>query len=121
MMNIMLAQNTVQASLKDLLRSAAHFYSFNIAKEHEKESKKHLDFGTLAHAMFLEPQVFENEFSVLPSNAPKPPTDVMRNAKIHLPTLLHALSGGMHGKHRTVTKLRLLKNSLQALCVLSGI
>lgn len=69
------------SQLKDLLRSAAHFYSFNIAKEHEKESKKHLDFGTLAHAMFLEPQVFENEFSVLPSNAPKPPTDVMRNAK----------------------------------------
>lgn len=69
------------SQLKDLLRSAAHFYSFNIAKEHEKESKKHLDFGTLAHAMFLEPHVFENEFSVLPNNAPKPPTDVMRNAK----------------------------------------
>lgn len=69
------------SQLKDLLRSAAHFYSFNIAKEHEKESKKHLDFGTLAHALFLEPHVFESEFSVLPADAPKPPTDVMRNAK----------------------------------------
>ncbi|OEY96074.1 hypothetical protein BJD20_13305 [Acinetobacter proteolyticus] len=69
------------SQLKDLLRSAAHFYSFNIAKEHEKESKKHLDFGTLAHALFLEPEVFTDEFSVLPADAPKPPTDVMRNAK----------------------------------------
>lgn len=69
------------SQLKDLLRSAAHFYSINIAKEHERETKKHLDFGTLAHALFLEPQVFESEFCVLPADAPKPPTDVMRNAK----------------------------------------
>lgn len=69
------------SQLKDLLRSAAHFYSFNIAKEHEKESKKHLDFGTLAHALFLEPEVFADEFSVLPADAPKPPTETMRNAK----------------------------------------
>lgn len=69
------------SQLKDLLRSAAHFYSYNIAKEHEKESKKHLDFGTLAHTLFLEPEKFEAEFVVLPADAPKPPTDVMRNAK----------------------------------------
>ena len=69
------------SQLKDILRSAAHFYSFNIAKEHEKETKKHLDFGTLAHTLFLEPEKFEAEFVVLPSDAPKPPTDVMRNAK----------------------------------------
>ena len=52
-----------------------------LIKHNEKESKKHLDFGTLAHALFLEPQVFESEFIVLPADAPKPPTDVMRNAK----------------------------------------
>lgn len=69
------------SQLKDMLRSAAHFYSFNIAKEHEKEKKKHLDFGTLAHTLFLEPEKFDAEFAVLPSDAPKPPTDVMRNAK----------------------------------------
>ncbi|WP_334069839.1 PD-(D/E)XK nuclease-like domain-containing protein [Acinetobacter colistiniresistens] len=69
------------SQLKDLLRSAAHFYSFNIAKEHEKESKKHLDFGTLAHALFLEPELFAGEFAVLPDDAPKPPTEIMRNAK----------------------------------------
>lgn len=69
------------SQLKDMLRSGAHFYSHNIAKEHERETKKHLDFGTLAHTLFLEPEQFENEFVVLPADAPRPPTDVMRNAK----------------------------------------
>ena len=69
------------SQLKDILRSGAHFYSHNIIKEHERESKKHLDFGTLAHTLFLEPEQFHNEFAVIPADAPKPPTDVMRNAK----------------------------------------
>lgn len=69
------------SQLKDILRSAAHFHSHNIVKEHEKETKKHLDFGTLAHTLFLEPDQFHSEFVVLPNDAPKPPTDVMRNAK----------------------------------------
>ncbi|EXS25297.1 hypothetical protein J658_0043 [Acinetobacter baumannii 573719] len=54
------------SQLKDILRSAAHFYSNNILKENERESKKHLDFGTLAHTLFLEPEQFENEFVVGP-------------------------------------------------------
>jgi hypothetical protein len=69
------------SQLKDILRSGAHFYSNNIIKENERESKKHLDFGTLAHTLFLEPEQFHNEFAVIPADAPKPPTDVMRNAK----------------------------------------
>lgn len=54
------------SQLKDILRSRAHFYSNNILKENERESKKHLDFGTLAHTLFLEPEQFENEFVVGP-------------------------------------------------------
>lgn len=69
------------SQLKDILRSGAHFYSHNIIKEHDRETKKHLDFGTLAHTLFLEPEQFFNEFAVIPEDAPKPPTDVMRNAK----------------------------------------
>lgn len=69
------------SQLKDMLRSGAHFYSHNIIKEHERETKKHLDFGTLAHTLFLEPEQFEGDFVVLPDDAPKPPTEVMRNAK----------------------------------------
>ncbi len=69
------------SQLKDMLRSSAHFYSKNIIKEVERETKKHLDFGTLAHTLFLEPEQFHNEFVVIPADAPKPPTDVMRNAK----------------------------------------
>lgn len=69
------------SQLKDMLRSGAHFHSKNIIKEVERETKKHLDFGTLAHTLFLEPEQFHNEFVVLPNDAPKPPTDVMRNAK----------------------------------------
>ena len=54
------------SQMKDVLRSCAHFYSNNIIKENERESKKHLDFGTLAHTLFLEPEQFENEFIVGP-------------------------------------------------------
>lgn len=69
------------SQLKDILRSSAHFYSNNILKENERESKKHLDFGTLAHTLFLEPKQFENEFVVLPEDAPRRPTETMLNAK----------------------------------------
>ncbi|AOA57554.1 PD-(D/E)XK nuclease-like domain-containing protein [Acinetobacter larvae] len=69
------------SQLKDILRSGAHFYSHNIIKEHEKESKKHLDFGTLAHTLFLEPEQFDNEFVVVPVDAPRRPTETMLNAK----------------------------------------
>ena len=54
------------SQLKDILRSRAHFHSNNILKENERESKKHFDFGTLAHTLFLEPEQFENEFVVGP-------------------------------------------------------
>ena len=69
------------SQLKDMLRSAAHFHSHNIVKEHEREIKKHLDFGTLAHTLFLEPDQFEAEFAVLPEDAPKRPTETMLKAK----------------------------------------
>jgi hypothetical protein len=69
------------SQLKDMLRSGAHFYSNNIIKENERETKKHLDFGTLAHTLFLEPEQFFNEFAIIPEDAPKPPTETMRNAK----------------------------------------
>lgn len=54
------------SQLKDILRSSAHFYSNNILKENERETKKHLDFGTLAHTLFLEPEQFEHEFVIGP-------------------------------------------------------
>lgn len=54
------------SQLKDMIRSAAHFYSHNIAKEHEKERKACMDFGTLAHTLFLEPEQFSNEFVIAP-------------------------------------------------------
>lgn len=69
------------SQLKDILRSSAHFHSNNILKENERETKKHLDFGTLAHTLFLEPEQFENEFIVLPEDAPRKPTETMLNAK----------------------------------------
>lgn len=54
------------SQLKDILRSSAHFHSNNILKENERETKKHLDFGTLAHTLFLEPEQFEHEFVIGP-------------------------------------------------------
>ncbi len=54
------------SQLKDMLRSGAHFYANNIAKEVEKETKASMDFGTLAHTLFLEPDQFANEFVIAP-------------------------------------------------------
>lgn len=76
------------SQLKDMLRSAAHFHSHNIVKEHEREVKKHLDFGTLAHTLFLEPELFETEFAILPEDAPRRPTEVMLKAKNPSPETL---------------------------------
>ena len=49
-----------------MLRSSAHFYSNNILKEVERETKTAMSFGTLAHTLFLEPEQFEHEFIIAP-------------------------------------------------------
>ena len=54
------------SQLKDILRSGAHFYSNNILKEVDRETKTAMNFGTLAHTLFLEPDQFENEFVIAP-------------------------------------------------------
>lgn len=54
------------SQLKDMLRSGAHFYSNHILKEVERESKASMDFGTLAHTLFLEPEQFDDEFVIAP-------------------------------------------------------
>lgn len=54
------------SQLKDMLRSSAHFYSNNILKEVERETKAAMSFGTLAHTLFLEPEQFEHEFVIAP-------------------------------------------------------
>ncbi|WP_180023387.1 PD-(D/E)XK nuclease-like domain-containing protein [Acinetobacter sp. YH1901134] len=54
------------SQLKDILRSGAHFYSNNILKEVDRETKSAMNFGTLAHTLFLEPDKFENEFVIAP-------------------------------------------------------
>lgn len=52
--------------LKDMNRSAAHFYVNSISKEAKKEASTAMNFGTLVHTMFLEPEQFENEFVIAP-------------------------------------------------------
>lgn len=54
------------SQLKDMLRSGAHFYSNHILKEVERESSAAMNFGTLVHTLFLEPDQFENEFVIAP-------------------------------------------------------
>ena len=54
------------SQLKDLIRSSAHFYVNSITKEAKKESSAIMNFGTLVHTMFLEPEQFENEFVIAP-------------------------------------------------------
>lgn len=76
------------SQLKDMLRSGAHFYSNHVLKEVERESKTAMDFGTLAHTLFLEPDQFEAEFAVLPEDAPKCPTETMLKAKNPSPDTL---------------------------------
>lgn len=54
------------SQLKDLNRSAAHFYVNSISKEAKKEASTAMNFGTLVHTMFLEPDQFEHEFVIAP-------------------------------------------------------
>lgn len=54
------------SQLKDLNRSAAHFYVNSISKEAKKEASAAMNFGTLVHTMFLEPEQFANEFVIAP-------------------------------------------------------
>lgn len=54
------------SQLKDMNRSAAHFYVNSISKEAKKEASTAMNFGTLVHTMFLEPEQFENEFVIAP-------------------------------------------------------
>ena len=54
------------SQLKDMNRSAAHFYVNSITKEAKKEASTAMNFGTLVHTMFLEPEQFENEFVIAP-------------------------------------------------------
>lgn len=54
------------SQLKDMLRSAAHFYVNSISKEAKKEASSAMNFGTLVHTVFLEPEQFEHEFVIAP-------------------------------------------------------
>lgn len=54
------------SQLKDMLRSAAHFYVNSISKEAKKEATSVMNFGTLVHTMFLEPEQFKHEFVIAP-------------------------------------------------------
>lgn len=54
------------SQLKDMNRSAAHFYVNNVSKEAQKETTNAMRFGTLVHTMFLEPEQFEKEFVIAP-------------------------------------------------------
>ena len=54
------------SQLKDMNRSAAHFYVNNVSKEAQKETTNAMSFGTLVHTMFLEPEQFEKEFVIAP-------------------------------------------------------
>lgn len=59
------AHTSISSSqLKDILRSPAHFYAKNIAKTISKESTTAMNFGTLVHSVFLEPDQVENAFIV---------------------------------------------------------
>ncbi|KAA8731000.1 hypothetical protein F4V57_14195 [Acinetobacter qingfengensis] len=69
------------SQLKDLLRSAAHFYVNSISKEVEKTATAAMDLGTLTHTLFLEPDTFEAEFILMPEDAPSRPTSAQLNAK----------------------------------------
>lgn len=54
------------SQLKDMLRSGAHFHANNITKEVKKETSAAMSFGTLIHTMFLEPELFNDEFVIAP-------------------------------------------------------
>lgn len=54
------------SQLKDMLRSAAHFYAHNISNEIEHKETESMSLGTLTHTLFLEPEKFDDEYIIMP-------------------------------------------------------
>lgn len=53
-------------SLRYFLRSPQHFKAFHVERR-QKEQTRAMEFGTMVHAMVLEPQEFLNRYTVRPS------------------------------------------------------
>jgi hypothetical protein len=60
------------SSMSKLLRDPKLFYNDYILRQRKDLSGKHLDVGQLLHCLVLEPQNFDNKFTVLPGKVPTP-------------------------------------------------
>lgn len=55
------------SQLKDVLRSPAHFYAKYVAPDREvKQPTDSMILGSAVHALFLEPDIFDDEFATSP-------------------------------------------------------
>lgn len=70
------------SGLGDILRSPWHYYSRHLDPNRPKPTEKDWQLvGNLAHCAILEPEEFEKRYVVLPSDAPRRPSEIQRNAK----------------------------------------
>lgn len=69
------------SDLKEMRYSPAHFYSKKFGSQPYRKQSEDLEFGSLLHMSVLEPERFEKDVILPPTDAPKKPTKVQREAK----------------------------------------
>lgn len=70
-----------KSGLDDLARCPAAFYALHLDPDRPKRAEKAGQLeGNLAHCALLEPAAFEKRYVVIPSDAPKRPTEAQWNA-----------------------------------------
>lgn len=68
-------------SSSDVVAAGISLMEYRHRKLNKKEPTPAMELGTATHSAILEPELFEKQYTVVPENAPKRPTDAQRKAK----------------------------------------
>lgn len=75
----------------DLIDRSPLHYLHRYKQAEGLKRKRHFDIGTAAHTLILEPHLAQKDIAVIPSHAPKRPSEAQRNAKNPSPSTVAAV------------------------------
>lgn len=78
------------SDLKLIKRSPAHYWSYKFEQQRPDPTPAQIA-GKILHAAILEPEKFDEQFVIVPPDAPKRPTAAQRKAKKPSPETIHAV------------------------------